>query len=53
LLWLFFGDGGVQNYLPDWPRTKILPISASEVVRIIAMGHQHPAPRFFFEVRSC
>jgi hypothetical protein len=37
------GDGVSQTICLDWPRTMILPISASQVASIIAMSHQHPA----------
>jgi hypothetical protein len=35
----YFGDGGLKNYLLDWPKTAIFPISASQVARIIGMSH--------------
>jgi hypothetical protein len=31
----------------DWPRTKVLLISASQVVKIIDMSHQHQATEKF------
>jgi hypothetical protein len=36
LLWLFW-RWGLVNYLPGWPPTVILPISASQVARIIGV----------------
>jgi hypothetical protein len=38
LLWLFW-RWGLENYLPSWPETPILPISASQVTRITGGSH--------------
>jgi hypothetical protein len=35
--------GGLVNYLPGWPQTVILPISAYQVASITGMSHQHLA----------
>jgi hypothetical protein len=42
LLSLFWG-WKLANYLPAWPLTTILLISASQVARFIGMSHQSPA----------
>jgi hypothetical protein len=44
LLWLFW-RWGLVNYLPGLTLNldPILPISASQVARIIGVSHQHPA----------
>jgi hypothetical protein len=31
-----------MNYLLEWPQIMTLPISVSQVARIIGMSHQHP-----------
>jgi hypothetical protein len=42
LLWLFWRCG-LETICPDWPQTSVLPISASQVPRIIGMSHCHPS----------
>jgi hypothetical protein len=42
----YFGDRDLMNYLPSW--SQILPISASQVARIIGMNHQHLVINNFF-----
>jgi hypothetical protein len=52
----YFGDGvgGVsQNIRPGWPRTSILPISASQVAGITGGSYWCPAPPLSFEVQVC
>jgi hypothetical protein len=39
----YFGNGGLMNYSPGWPRTMIFLITAYQVVRIIGVNHQHLA----------
>jgi hypothetical protein len=36
----YFGDGILGTICPGWPRTAILPVSASQVSRITDMNHQ-------------
>jgi hypothetical protein len=45
----YFRDGISWTSCPDWPWATILPISASQVTRIIGMDHWHPAPKHFWE----
>jgi hypothetical protein len=47
LLWLVW-RWDLTNYLPGLPQTAILPISASQVARIIGISHQHLAVVIFF-----
>jgi hypothetical protein len=42
LPWFYFGDGVSQSICPGWPRTAIIPISASEVARITVVSQWHP-----------
>jgi hypothetical protein len=42
-----FGDRASWTICPGWPRTEILPISASHVARIMGVSHQCPAWLFF------
>jgi hypothetical protein len=58
----YFEDGAWRTICLSWPQTWILPISASQVIRITGMSHQcpadqnylvithtfHPLPQFFF-----
>jgi hypothetical protein len=39
----YFGDGVSRTICRGWPQTSILPISASQVARILGVSHQHPA----------
>jgi hypothetical protein len=36
-----------MNYFAGWPQAIILPISASQVARIIGVSHRHPAEKGF------
>jgi hypothetical protein len=36
----YFGDGSLENNLPDWPRTTILLPSAFQVARITGMNFE-------------
>jgi hypothetical protein len=51
LLWLFrklVGRRGVSwTVCLDWPRTSVLPISASQLPRIIGMTHWYPPTQIF------
>jgi hypothetical protein len=35
----YFGDGVLWTICPGWPPTVILPISASQVARIVSLSH--------------
>jgi hypothetical protein len=37
----YFGDGVLETICLGWLRILILPISASQVTRIISLSHQH------------
>jgi hypothetical protein len=37
----YFGDGVLQISCPGWPQTSILPISSSQIARIIGVSHQY------------
>jgi hypothetical protein len=41
----YFGDGVLWTICPRWPRTLILPISASWVARITGVSFLHQALR--------
>jgi hypothetical protein len=43
LLWLFFLEKGLVNYLPRLASTMILLISVSHIARITGMNHRHLA----------
>jgi hypothetical protein len=45
-------DGVSGTIYLDWPRSTILPISASHIDRITGMSHWHLAPQRIFEVRN-
>jgi hypothetical protein len=40
MLW-YFEDGVSRTVCMGWPQAMILPISASQVARIINVSHQH------------
>jgi hypothetical protein len=44
----YFGDEVLQTVCQGWPRTMILPISASEIARITGVSHPHSAEMPFF-----
>jgi hypothetical protein len=44
---LFSIEMGLANFLPGWPGTLILSVSASEVARITGGSHQHPVLLIF------
>jgi hypothetical protein len=47
---IIFGDGVSRTICPGWPRTMILPISASQLARITGVSHWHPANTNSFKV---
>jgi hypothetical protein len=44
--------GVSRTICPNWPQTAILPISNSQVARIIGVSHQHLALKLYLNIQS-
>jgi hypothetical protein len=45
-----FEDGILRTICLGWPQTLILPMSASQIVKITGMSHKHPPKKLYLSI---